>query len=235
MLVRTDFSEDGLWQEVLRSTVDEEVDEPYYPQFTVVDDPCFDGLTIEGIVAAVRPDRSYVFIADARTMTDPEHPLLVVDTSTEAVGHRPGQSVRVTQPVIETVESNLAIANVDFVDIVRSAEADGVYRGADLRGEQPAVQSISLSVIREAVARRSDVPTFATAPGGSYGLDGYFTRDFRELLGAGLIDTMHVAVAPVELGRGERLWPIPDERTDRFHLETIPSTSGVAHHLFWRR
>ncbi|MEU9805935.1 dihydrofolate reductase family protein [Mycobacterium sp. NPDC050853] len=57
----------------------------------------------------------------------------------------------------------------------------------------------------------------------------------RAFLDAGLVDTMHVAVAPVEIGRGERLWDSPDELTDRFHLEKIPSTSGVVHHLFWRR
>ncbi|CAN5514095.1 dihydrofolate reductase family protein [soil metagenome] len=57
----------------------------------------------------------------------------------------------------------------------------------------------------------------------------------REFLDADLIDTMHVAVAPFEIGRGERLWTSPDELTDRFHLEKIPSPSGVVHHFFWRR
>jgi dihydrofolate reductase len=57
----------------------------------------------------------------------------------------------------------------------------------------------------------------------------------REFLAADLIDTMHVAVAALELGRGERLWQTPDELTDRFHLEKIPSPSGVVHHFFWRR
>jgi len=57
----------------------------------------------------------------------------------------------------------------------------------------------------------------------------------REFLDADLIDTMHVAVAPLEIGRGERLWTTPDELVDRFHLEQIPSPSGVVHHFFWRR
>jgi dihydrofolate reductase len=58
---------------------------------------------------------------------------------------------------------------------------------------------------------------------------------FREFLDAGLVDTMHVAVAPVELGSGARLWNSPDELLDRFHLEIVPSPSGVTHHLFWRK
>jgi dihydrofolate reductase len=57
----------------------------------------------------------------------------------------------------------------------------------------------------------------------------------REFLDADLVDTMHVAVAPLELGRGERLWDSPDDLRDRFHLETVPSPSGVTHLLFWRR
>jgi dihydrofolate reductase len=61
------------------------------------------------------------------------------------------------------------------------------------------------------------------------------TTVVREFLEADLVDTMHVAVAPVDAGRGVRLWESPDELTDRFHLEVVPSPSGVVHHLFWRR
>ncbi|MEU3710993.1 dihydrofolate reductase family protein [Streptomyces catenulae] len=57
----------------------------------------------------------------------------------------------------------------------------------------------------------------------------------REFLAADLVDTLHIAVAPVDLHRGERLWESPDELLDRFHLEKVPSPSGVVHHLFWRR
>jgi len=57
----------------------------------------------------------------------------------------------------------------------------------------------------------------------------------REFLDGELVDTLHIVVAPVELGRGERLWRSPDELRDRFHHESVPSPSGVTHHLFWRR
>jgi dihydrofolate reductase len=57
----------------------------------------------------------------------------------------------------------------------------------------------------------------------------------RQFLDADLVDTMHVAVAPIEIGRGERLWTSPDELLHRFRLETVPSPSGVTHLLFWRR
>ncbi|MBF8173935.1 dihydrofolate reductase family protein [Streptomyces olivaceus] len=57
----------------------------------------------------------------------------------------------------------------------------------------------------------------------------------REFLDADLVDTLHVAVSPVKLGSGVRLWESPDELLDRFHLDVVPSPSGVTHHLFWRR
>jgi dihydrofolate reductase len=57
----------------------------------------------------------------------------------------------------------------------------------------------------------------------------------REFLDADLVDSLHVAVAPVDLGEGLHLWESPDELRDRFHLEVVPSPSGIVHHLFWRR
>jgi dihydrofolate reductase len=57
----------------------------------------------------------------------------------------------------------------------------------------------------------------------------------RQFLEADLVDTMHVAVAPIEFGRGERLWNSPDDLLDRFHLESVPSPSGVTHLIIWRR
>jgi dihydrofolate reductase len=57
----------------------------------------------------------------------------------------------------------------------------------------------------------------------------------REFLDADLVDTLHVAVSPIALGRGERLWNGPEELADRYHVETVPSPSGVTHLLFWHR
>lgn len=162
MLVRTDFSDDALWQEVLRSTGDEEEEEPFYPQFTIVDDPQFENLTIEALLDIVGPDRSYIFLADQQTMNDPEHPLLVVDTgSAEYELHTPGQSVRVTQPGIESVESNLSIANMDFVSFVESADSDGVFRGFERPANPPQYQELPVATLRAGVARRQDLPLFA--------------------------------------------------------------------------
>jgi dihydrofolate reductase len=61
------------------------------------------------------------------------------------------------------------------------------------------------------------------------------THVIREFLEADLVDTLHIAVAPMDLGRGERLWDSPDDLLDRFHRDVVPSESGVTHLLYWRR
>lgn len=73
------------------------------------------------------------------------------------------------------------------------------------------------------------------AAGGKHVRLGGGVATVREFLDADLVDTMHIVVSPIELGRGERLWNSPDELVDRFHLETVPSPSGVTHLLFWRK
>ncbi|MFK3735968.1 dihydrofolate reductase family protein [Streptomyces sp. NPDC088090] len=57
----------------------------------------------------------------------------------------------------------------------------------------------------------------------------------RSFLDAGLVDTLHVVVSPVKLGTGLKLWDAPEDLTDRYHLDVVPSPSGVTHHLFWRK
>jgi dihydrofolate reductase len=74
-----------------------------------------------------------------------------------------------------------------------------------------------------------------TAAGGEDVRIGGGVATVRQFLDADLIDTMHVAVAPIDIGRGERLWNSQEDLLDRFHLESVPSPSGVTHLLFWRR
>jgi dihydrofolate reductase len=56
----------------------------------------------------------------------------------------------------------------------------------------------------------------------------------REYLAADLIDQMHLAVVPLLLGRGERLFEGLD-LADRFRFEPVHSSSAVAHFELRRR
>jgi dihydrofolate reductase len=57
----------------------------------------------------------------------------------------------------------------------------------------------------------------------------------REFLAANLIDYMHVAIVPIVLGRGERLWDGLEGLEERFDVESVSSPSGVTHLTFTRR
>jgi len=56
----------------------------------------------------------------------------------------------------------------------------------------------------------------------------------REFLAARLIDHMHIAVVPILLGRGERLWDGLEGLEKDYEIEATTSPSGVTHVIFTR-
>ncbi|MFJ4850468.1 DUF6924 domain-containing protein [Streptomyces sp. NPDC088733] len=124
LVLRTDFSDDSAWY-ALRRTIDA-ADET---AATYVDDPRYAGVSVQALVdedAAADEDEkiTYVFLADARTMTDPAHPLLAVDLYDE-----PGRSFRVPAEWYFEISANLSIANMDFADFADSTDDTGTFRG----------------------------------------------------------------------------------------------------------
>jgi len=57
----------------------------------------------------------------------------------------------------------------------------------------------------------------------------------RQFLAADLIDHMHIAIVPIVLGRGERLWDGLQELEERFNVEAVSAPSAVTHLTFMRR
>jgi dihydrofolate reductase len=57
----------------------------------------------------------------------------------------------------------------------------------------------------------------------------------RQFLAADLIDHVHVVIAPIVLGRGERLWDGLEGLEERFGIEAVSTPSGVTHVTFTRR
>ncbi len=57
----------------------------------------------------------------------------------------------------------------------------------------------------------------------------------RQFLAADLVDHMHIAIVPIVLGHGERLWEGLEELEQRFNVEVVSSPSGVSHLTFTRR
>jgi dihydrofolate reductase len=77
-----------------------------------------------------------------------------------------------------------------------------------------------------------------TARDAANGLDvriGGGATTIREFASARLIDHMHVAVVPILLGRGVRLWDGLDGLEKDYDIEATSSPSGVTHVTFTRR
>jgi len=125
LVIRVDFSDDAAW-DMLQADLDGLDD---YSHATYVNDPAFADVTIEALVerdaSAADDDKVlYLFLADATTMTDDEHPLLAVDLDEE-----PGRTFRVPTSWFIDVSANLSLANMDFEEFADAAEADGTFRG----------------------------------------------------------------------------------------------------------
>lgn len=121
LVLRTDFTDDGAWVE-LQTAIGAE-------GATYVSDRRYAGVTIEGLVdtdaAASDDDKlTYLFIADATTMSDAARPLLAVDLCDE-----PGRTFRVPARWYTDVSANLSIANMDFLEFADSTDDSGTYRG----------------------------------------------------------------------------------------------------------
>lgn len=56
----------------------------------------------------------------------------------------------------------------------------------------------------------------------------------RAFLEADLVDFLHLAIVPVVLGTGVRIWDDLWGMEDRFNVETVSTSSGVTHQL-WNR
>jgi dihydrofolate reductase len=56
----------------------------------------------------------------------------------------------------------------------------------------------------------------------------------REFVAAGLVDDMHIAVVPILLGRGVRLWDGLEGLENDYEIEATSAPSGVTHFTFTR-
>lgn len=145
VLVRTDRSDDAAWAR-LAGLVTAGVDfgggqpgpcgepELYHPNVLTSDDPAWAGLTAEAAIADLTPTYGYLVLGDERSMREVaaggEVTVLWVDLG-PATPEEQGlpRTFRSTVGAVAEVESNLAIANIDFVEFAEGVDPDGVFRG----------------------------------------------------------------------------------------------------------
>jgi dihydrofolate reductase len=83
----------------------------------------------------------------------------------------------------------------------------------------------------------SPAEALKTAREGAGGLDvriGGGATVIRDFLAAGLIDHLHLAVVPILLGRGVRLWDGLEGVESDYRIESVSAPSGITHVTFTR-
>ena len=144
-VVRTDFSDDEKWLAVreLISAPQVEVGQKFYAYVRYVSDDKYAGMEPDVLVHSLPDDYPGFFccIVDEATLTNEEHPILVVGFSPHSDNPKdyersPSQTLvtdirtfRAIPSTIQSIENNLSIANMDFEEFADSVDADGVFRG----------------------------------------------------------------------------------------------------------
>jgi hypothetical protein len=122
-LIRTDFSNDAAWGEVV-AAVATPTDDGFVANLHIVNQPDFQGLDAQSLRGlASDTTHAAIFAADENTMTDPEHSVLCIDL----LGS--GRSFRIVPEELWGAENSLSLGTVDFADFAAAVDDDGVFRG----------------------------------------------------------------------------------------------------------
>jgi hypothetical protein len=101
-----------------------EHDEPWFVD--IIDKRQFAGLSPEDVLQRLPADGSNacLFIVDQRAISDPDHPILVVDLLQGG-----SRTFRTIPSQVWAIGSNLPIANMDWEDFANNVDDHGVFRG----------------------------------------------------------------------------------------------------------
>lgn len=125
-LIRTNFSCAEAWQKLVAAVIAPA--DPFLFTMQIVDDCTNDGATVGQLVAALPKDHPHacLVVADGIAMSQPAHPLLVIDLLEE-----PGRQFRAVATEIATIDNNLSIGNMGFGEYADAVDDSGVFRGFD--------------------------------------------------------------------------------------------------------
>lgn len=125
-VLRTDFSDQTAWEKIRR-----EIQKPvgifrFVAYVDFIDDMQYADLTGDQLLTLLPANYnpSFIIVVDHAAMSNPEHPLLVIDLFDDA-----HQEFRALPSQIQSIENNLSIGNMDFEDFTNALDGDGVFRG----------------------------------------------------------------------------------------------------------
>lgn len=91
----------------------------------IVDDPEYKDVGIDRLVElSAGTSHSILLVVDRMAVSDADHPVLIID-----IGIEPGRTFRAVPSQIFAIESNLAIANMDWEEFSECVDSEGVFRG----------------------------------------------------------------------------------------------------------
>lgn len=92
----------------------------------VIDNPNNENLSIDQIIKSLPEGHPFdiLFVADSLTFTQSDNTVLCVDLFDE-----PGRFFRVIPSELWSVENNLSIANMDYLDFYENCDENGIFRG----------------------------------------------------------------------------------------------------------
>jgi hypothetical protein len=124
LFLRTDFSDEAAWK-WLKSVIEAGSDDEFGPNVEFTSDRAFEGVTAGQLRARLPDDSpmSFAFIADRTAMSHPDWPILVVGLYDDSV-----RTFRVIAKEIAMVQNNLSTANLDFAEIAKAVDGDGILR-----------------------------------------------------------------------------------------------------------
>lgn len=145
-VIRTDFTDNEKWTKVrdLIAAPQTDMDQKFYAYVQYKDDQRYGGMDCFELVHSLPNDYPgfLCFLVDAMTISDDEHPILVVDFSPNSMEIEedyqwtPEQTplsdiktFRAIPSTIQSIENNLSIVNMDFEDFANSVDSDGIFRG----------------------------------------------------------------------------------------------------------
>ena len=124
LIVRTDFSDQAAWESLMAAV--REPGEPFIFNMEFLDKRENNAANVEQILKAVPEDypHSFIVIADTVAISEPDHPLLVLDLLEER-----GRQFRALAAQVPSIENNLSIGNMGFEEFADSVDESGVFRG----------------------------------------------------------------------------------------------------------
>jgi hypothetical protein len=129
-VVRADFSDDVIWDRI-KEKIAEPTEEGFGADVEFVEDrtlACMDEPAIARSYPLAYPHHyrhPVLFVVDTVAVVVPEHPILVVNLNT-SVDTEP---FRALPRQVQSIQNNLSLANMDYIEFARSTGTDRVFRG----------------------------------------------------------------------------------------------------------